>query len=117
MNKKADELFLTSNVTLNRSFADTWDVGNAPEQTFSTSVVASRLIAIAVVPVTLLNVGTLLPATLYWMMSPVLIPEFAKLALGDDIVDAPPTAALTVNCVATGAIRCPRLRIGSAVNG
>ena len=37
-------------------------------------------------------------------MSPVLIPEFTKLALGDDIVEAAPDAALIVYCVAIGAI-------------
>ena len=30
-------------------------------------------------------------------MSPVLIPEFTKLALGDDIVEAAPDAALIVS--------------------
>ena len=51
------------------------------------------------------------------MISPVLIPEFTKLALGDVIVDAEPEFALTVNCVAIGAIRCPNPRTGSAVKG
>ena len=54
LNKNALELFCTSKVTLNKSFAFTSLVGNAPEHTFSTSVVASRLIAIAFTSVTLL---------------------------------------------------------------
>ena len=54
LNKNAFELFCTSKVTLNKSFAFTSLDGNAPEHTFSTSVVASRLIAMAFTPVTLL---------------------------------------------------------------
>ena len=49
-------------------------------------------------------------------MSPVLIPALPKFALGEVIVDAPPDFALTVNCVAIGAIRCPNPKTGSALN-
>ena len=50
------------------------------------------------------------------MISPVLIPALPKFALGEVIVDAEPDFALTVNCVATGAIRCPKFNTGSALN-
>ena len=65
LNKNALELFLTSRVTLNKSFTLTSADGNAPELTLVTSEIASRVIDCAVNPVTLFIVGTLLPATLY----------------------------------------------------
>ena len=48
LNKNAVELFLTSKVTLNKSFTLTSADGNAPELTLVTSETASRVIFVAV---------------------------------------------------------------------
>ena len=116
LNKNALELFFTSKVTLNRSLTFTSLVGNEPELTLVTSEIASRVIDCAVNPVTLLNVGTLLPETLYWIISPVLIPTLVKSALGEVIVDAEATAWLTVYWVAVGANKWPKFNTASALN-
>ena len=65
LNKNALELFLTSRVTLNKSFTVVSADGKAPEHTLVTSEIASSDILVEVFAVTLLNVGTLLPETLY----------------------------------------------------
>ena len=52
-------------ILLNKSLTFTALVGNAPEFTFVTSEMASRVIDCAVNPVTLFIVGTLLPEILY----------------------------------------------------
>ena len=58
LNKNALELFLTSKVTLNRSFTVVSADGKAPEHTLVTSEIASRDIDVEVLAVTLLKVGT-----------------------------------------------------------